>query len=44
LEDLLAIVDLEVMTEGIRTDTSMERWRKRVPNLSGCNARTSSAK
>ena len=41
---MLAVVGLEVTTEGIRTGTSTERWRERVPNFSGCNAKTASAK
>jgi len=28
LEGLLAVVGLEVKTEGIRTGTGMERWRE----------------
>jgi len=39
LEGLLAVVGLEVTTEGIRTGTGMERQRKRVPNFRGCNNR-----
>jgi len=35
---MLAVVGLEVTTEGIRTGTDMERWRERVPDFSGCNA------
>jgi len=41
LEGLLATVGLEVTMEGIR---SMERWRERVPNFRGCNAKTASGK
>jgi len=41
---LLAVVDLEVTTEGIRTGAGMERWRKRVPDIMGCNAEAASAK
>ena len=41
---LLAEVGLEVTTEGIRTGTGTERWRKRVPNFRGCDAETASAK
>jgi len=44
LEGLLAVVVLEVTTEGIRTGTGMERWRERVPDFRGCNAEASSAK
>ena len=42
LESLLAIVGLEVTTEG--TGTSTGRWRERVPNFRGCNTKTASAK
>ena len=44
MEGLLAVVGLEVTTEGIRPDTSTERWRERVSNFIGCNAKTASAK
>jgi len=44
LEGLLAVVGLEVTTESIRTGTSTERWRERVPDFRGCNAKTASAK
>jgi len=44
LERLLAVVGLEVTTKGIRTGTGMERWRERVPDFIGCNAKTASAK
>ena len=44
LEGLLAVVGLEVTTEGIRTGTGTDRWRERVPNFRGCNAKTASAK
>ena len=40
----MAIAGLEVTTEGISTGTSMERWRERVSNFWGCNAKTASAK
>jgi len=33
LEGLLAMVGLEVMTEGIKTGTGTERWRERVPKM-----------
>jgi len=42
LEGLLAVVGLEVMTEGTRTGTGMERWRERAPDFSGCNAEAAS--
>ena len=42
MEGLLAVVGLEVTTEGIRTDT--ERWRERVPDFRGCNAEAARAK
>jgi len=38
LEGLLAVVGLEVTTEGIRTGTGTERWRERVPDFRGCDA------
>ena len=38
MEGLLAVVGLEVTTEGIRTGTSKERWSVRVPDFRGCNA------
>ena len=41
---MLAVVGLEVTTEGIRTGTGMERYRNRVPNFRGCNAEAASAK
>jgi len=41
---LLAIVGLELTTEGIRTGTITERWSERVPNIMGCNVKTASAK
>ena len=33
MEGLLAVVGLEVTTEGIRTGTITERWRETVPNF-----------
>ena len=44
MEGLLAVVGLDVTTEGIRTGTSRERWRERVPNFRVCNAEAASAK
>jgi len=44
LEGLLAVVGLEVTTEGITTGTGMERWRERVPEFRGCNAEATSGK
>jgi len=41
---MLAIVDLEVTTEGIRTGTTSERWGEKVPNFRGGNANTAGAK
>ena len=43
LEDLLAVVGLEVTTEGMRSGTGKERWRERVPDFKACNAETPSA-
>jgi len=44
VEGLLAVVGLEVTTEGIRTGTGMERWRERVPGFRGCSAEAASTK
>jgi len=44
VEGLLAIVGLEVTTEGIGTGTGTERWRARVPDLVASNAEAASAK
>jgi len=44
VEGLLAVVGLEVTTEGIRTGTGTERWRERVPEFMGCNAEAVRAK
>jgi len=44
LEGLLAVVDLEVTKEGMRTGTGTERWKKKVTNFRGCNAKTAIAK
>ena len=44
MEGLLAVVGLEVTTEGIRTGTGMERWRERIPDYMACNAEAASAK
>jgi len=38
VEGLLAVVGLEVTTEGVRTGTGTERWRERVPDFMGCDA------
>jgi len=43
LEGLLAVVGLEVTTEGIRTGTGAERWRERVPDFRGFDAEAASA-
>ena len=43
LEGLLAIVGLEVTTEGIRTGTGAERWRERVPGFRSCNSEAAGA-
>jgi len=44
VEGLLAVVGLEVTTEGISLSglhgTGTERWRERVPDFRGCNAET----
>jgi len=37
VEGLLAIVGLEVTTEGVRTGTGTERWRERVADFRGCS-------
>ena len=44
MEGLLAVVGLEMTTEGIRTGTGTERWRERVPDLMGCDAEAARAK
>jgi len=44
VEGLLAVVDLEVTTNGVRTGTGRERWRERVPDFRGYNAEAASAK
>ena len=44
MEGLLAVVGLEVTTEGVRTGTDTERWRERVADFRGCDAETASAK
>jgi len=44
LEGLLAVVSLEVTTEGIRTGTGTEWYRETVPDFSGGNAEAASAK
>jgi len=44
LEDLLEIVGLEVMSEGVRAGRHSEGWRERVPNSRSCNAETTGAK
>jgi len=44
VEVLLAVVGLEVTTEGIRTGTGTERWRERVPDFRGCDAEAARAK
>ena len=37
MEGLLAVVGLEMTTEGVRTSTGTERWRERVPDFRGCD-------
>ena len=44
MEGLLAVVGLEVTTKGIRTGTGTERYRERVPDFRGCDAKAASAK
>jgi len=44
LEGLLAVVGLEVTTEGVRTGTGTGRWRERVPDFRGCDAEGASAR
>ena len=43
-ESMLAVVGLEVTTEGIRTGTGTERWRESVPDFRGCDAKAARAK
>jgi len=38
----VAVVGLEVKTEGIRTGTGTERWMERIPDFRGCDAETTS--
>ena len=44
LEGLLAVVGLEVTTEGVRTGTGTEIERERVPGFRGCDAEAASTK
>ena len=44
MEGLLAVLGLEVTTEGIRTGTGTERQRERVPDFRGCDAEAARAK
>ena len=44
MEGLLAVVGLEMTTEGIRAGTGRERWRERVPDFRGCDAKAARAK
>jgi len=44
LEGLLAVVGLEVTTEGVRNGRGTERWRERVPDFRGCDAEAVRAK
>jgi len=44
VEGVLAVVGLEVTTEGVRTGTGTKRWRERVADFSGCGAEAASAK
>ena len=38
LEDLLEIVGLEVMAEGVRAGTHSEDWRERIPGCRSCTS------
>jgi len=44
VEGLLAVVGLEMTTEGVRTGTGTERLRERVPDFRGCDAKAARAK
>ena len=44
MEGLLAVVGVEMTTEGVRTGTGTERWRERVPDFRGCDAKAARAK
>ena len=44
MEGLLAVVGLEVTTEGVRDGRGTERWRERVPDFRGCDAEAARAK
>ena len=44
LEDLLEIVGLQIMAEGVRAGTHLEGWRERVPDCRSCNRGTTGAK
>jgi len=44
LEDLLEILGLEVMAEGVRAGTHSESWRERVPDGRSSDAETARAK
>ena len=44
MEDLLAVVGLEVTTKGIRTGTGKKRWRDGVADFRGSNAEAARAK
>ena len=44
MEGLLAVVGLEVRTEGARIGTGTKRWRERVPDFRGCDAKAARAK
>jgi len=43
LEDLLEIVGLQIMAEGVRAGTHLEGWRERISNCSSHNAETMGA-
>jgi len=44
VEGLLAVVGLEMMTKGVTTGTGTERWRERVPDFRGRDAKAARAK
>jgi len=44
LEGLLAVMGLEMTTEGIRAGTGTARWRERLPDFRGCDAEAARAK
>jgi len=44
VEGLLAVVGLEMTTEGVRSGTGTERQREKVPDFRGCDAKAARAK